>query len=117
MEIFKAFKFDSAHRLTGVGDSHPCSKIHGHTYTVTLHFTGEPDQRGMVVDFHDIKKVVKPLVDTLDHNTLNDVPGLENPTSENIAVWFWDKVKPVLPLLSKVVINESESSGVCFTGR
>lgn len=91
--------------------------MHGHTYTLTVFLEGEIDQHtGWLVDFTDLKEAVDPLVKSLDHRLLNEVPGLENPTSERLAEWFWVRIKPLMPLLSKIEISETPSSGVIYTG-
>jgi 6-pyruvoyltetrahydropterin/6-carboxytetrahydropterin synthase len=117
MEIFKKFTFDSAHFLPYVPEEHKCRRMHGHTYIVRLFVTGDLDpQLGWVADFGDVKAVWKPIEDRLDHRTLNDIPGLENPTAENLAIWIWRQVKPLLPKLSKVEVCENPSSGVIYQG-
>lgn len=91
--------------------------MHGHTYTLTVFLEGEVDQTtGWLVDFTDLKDAVDPLVKSLDHRLLNEIPGLENPTSERLAEWFWIKIKPLMPLLSKIEISETPTSGVIYTG-
>ena len=83
-ELIKTFRFEAAHSLEKLPEGHRCRRIHGHSYRLDVHVSGEVDvQSGMVIDFHDIQKVVKPLVEQLDHRLLNDVPGLENSTSES----------------------------------
>lgn len=117
MEIFKEFTFDSAHWLPYVPEDHKCRHMHGHTYLVRIYISGPLDPvLGWVMDFADIKKVWKPLEQQLDHKVLNDISGLENPTAENLAIWIWNKVKPQLPLLSKVIVCENATSGVEYTG-
>jgi len=117
MEIYKEFSFDSAHHLPFVPEGHKCKNVHGHTYHLTLFFSGEPDpQLGWIVDFAQIKKVVKPIIELLDHKNINDVPGLENPTCELMTIWFWNKIKPLLPSLSKVELRETPTSGAIYTG-
>ncbi|EOR96068.1 Queuosine biosynthesis QueD, PTPS-I [Arcticibacter svalbardensis MN12-7] len=92
--------------------------MHGHTYTLTVSLEGEVDSyTGWLIDFTDLKEAVDPLVKALDHRLLNEIPGLDNPTSERLAEWFWDKIKPVMPLLSKIEINETPSSGVIYIGK
>ncbi len=68
------------------------------------------------MDFADVKAVFKPIYEQLDHNYLNDIPGLENPTSEQISVWLYQKLKALLPLLSKVVVHETCTAGSSFSG-
>ena len=101
MEIYKEFHFEAAHRLPNVPAGHKCARLHGHSFQVRLTLSGEaPEPAGWVMDFADLKAAFKPLLEQLDHYYLNDIPGLENPTSENIARWIWNRLKPTLPLLS-----------------
>lgn len=117
MEIFKAFTFESAHRLPNVPEGHKCARLHGHSFGVEIHVAGAVDPHtGWVMDFADIKTAFAPLYQQLDHNYLNDIPGLENPTSEMIARWMWDRLKPTLPSLAKVVVRETCTTGAVFTG-
>jgi 6-pyruvoyltetrahydropterin/6-carboxytetrahydropterin synthase len=117
LEIFKAFTLESAHRLPNVPPGHKCARVHGHSFRVELHVTGPVDEHlGWVMDFADVKAAFDPLYRQLDHHYLNDVPGLENPTSENLAKWIWRKLRPTLPQLSAVVVHETCTSGARYTG-
>lgn len=117
MEVFKKFTFDSAHFITEVPEGHKCRNVHGHTYHLTVFFDGPLDPKlGWVIDFAEIKAVVKPFVDQLDHKLLNDIKGLENPTSEGISMWLWDRIKSKLPTLSRIELNETPTSGVVYRG-
>ena len=117
MEIFKRFTFEAAHRLPNVPVGHKCARLHGHSYSVEVHVSGKPDATlGWIMDFADIAAVVEPVIRQLDHYYLNDIDGLDNPTSENIARWLWHRLKPLLPPLSKIVISETCSSGCVYTG-
>lgn len=117
MDIFKSFTLEAAHRLPNVPPGHKCARLHGHSFRVELHVSGEPgEDTGWVMDFADIKAAFRPLYDQLDHHYLNDVPGLENPTSERLAIWIWDRLRPALPLLSAVVVHETCTSGCRYTG-
>ena len=117
MEIFKAFTLESAHRLPNVPAGHKCARLHGHSFRVEIHVSGPVDpQLGWVMDFADVKAAFDPLFRRLDHHYLNEVPGLENPTSENLARWIWHELKPSLPLLSAVVVHETCTSGARYTG-
>ncbi len=117
MIIFKKFTFDSAHFLPNVPDDHKCKQMHGHTYRMTAFFAGELDPLlGCVVDFADIKSVVKPIVDRIDHKLLNDIKGLENPTCEMITQWLWNEIKPKLPMLVKIQLDETPTSGAVYEG-
>lgn len=117
MEIFKKIRIEAAHRLPNVAEGHKCSRLHGHSFEIEIHLRGtiEPTL-GWVCDFSDIKTAFAPLFEQLDHHYLNDVPGLDNPTSENLAVWIWNALKPRLPLLARVVIHETCTSGCCYEG-
>jgi 6-pyruvoyltetrahydropterin/6-carboxytetrahydropterin synthase len=115
MEIFKKFTFEAAHRLPNVPDGHKCSRLHGHSFTAFIHVEGPLEKEmGWVIDFWDIKAAFEPILDQLDHQYLNEIEGLENPTSENIAVWIWRHLKPRLPILSKVVVQETCTSGCVY---
>ena len=117
MEIFKAFTLESAHRLPNVPAGHKCARVHGHSFRVEIHVSGPVDDHlGWVMDFADVKAAFDPLYRQLDHHYLNDVPGLENPTSENLAKWIWQQLEPALPQLSAVVVHETCTSGARYTG-
>lgn len=117
MEIFKQFTFDSAHYLPHVPEDHKCRRMHGHTYIVRLYVSGNIDPKlGWVADFGEIKMLWKPIEEQLDHHTLNNIEGLENPTAENLAIWIWRKVKPKLSMLSRVDVCENATSGVVYRG-
>jgi 6-pyruvoyltetrahydropterin/6-carboxytetrahydropterin synthase len=117
LEIFKAFTLESAHRLPNVPAGHKCARVHGHSFRVEIHVSGPVDEHlGWVMDFADVKAAFDPLYRQLDHHYLNDVPGLENPTSENLAKWIWQQLKPALPQLSAVVVHETCTSGARYTG-
>ena len=117
IEIFKEFHLESAHRLPNVPPDHKCARLHGHSFRVSIHVAGPVDaKRGWVRDFADIKQAFVPLHDQLDHRCLNDVPGLANPTSENLAIWIWERLKPALPDLARIVIHETCTSGCDYRG-
>jgi 6-pyruvoyltetrahydropterin/6-carboxytetrahydropterin synthase len=117
MDIFKVFQIEAAHRLPNVPAGHKCARLHGHSFRVEIHVSGEPQPHtGWVMDFADIKAAFAPVFDEIDHRCLNDVPGLENPTSEQLAIWIWRRLKPSLGALSKVVIHETCTSGCAYTG-
>ncbi len=117
MTIYKTFQFDSAHYLPNVPAEHKCGGMHGHTYFLTIFVTGVPGQEsGWIMDFSDLKNIVKPLINRLDHHLLNDIEGLENPTSENLSKWLWQQLKPELPQLSKIELKETPGTGVIYEG-
>jgi 6-pyruvoyltetrahydropterin/6-carboxytetrahydropterin synthase len=117
MEIYKEFHFEAAHRLPNVPEGHKCARLHGHSFHVRLIVSGEANEpSGWVMDFGDIKSAFKPIYEQLDHYYLNDITGLENPTSENIARWIWRQLKPSLPALSGIEIRETCTSGCIYRG-
>jgi 6-pyruvoyltetrahydropterin/6-carboxytetrahydropterin synthase len=117
MDIFKEFTLEAAHRLPNVPEGHKCARLHGHSFRVGVHVTGPVGvDSGWVMDFADVKAAFRPIEAMLDHHYLNDVPGLDNPTSENLAMWIWDRLEPALPGLSRVVIRETCTSGCEYRG-
>lgn len=117
MEIFKEFTFEAAHRLPEVPPGHKCARLHGHSFRVALHVRGPVDPRtGWILDFADIAAAWQPMHAVLDHHYLNEVPGLANPTSENVARWIFERVKPTLPLLCRVVVHETCTCGASYSG-
>jgi 6-pyruvoyltetrahydropterin/6-carboxytetrahydropterin synthase len=117
MDIFKVFQIEAAHRLPNLPVGHKCARLHGHSFRIEIHVAGEPQPNtGWVMDFADIKTAFAPIFDEIDHRCLNEVPGLENPTSEQLAMWVWRRLKPSLGALSKVVIHETCTSGCAYSG-
>jgi 6-pyruvoyltetrahydropterin/6-carboxytetrahydropterin synthase len=118
MEIFKDFTVESAHFLPNAPEGHKCRRLHGHSFKIGVHVSGEVSaDSGWVTDFGDISKAFAPLHSILDHRLLNEIDGLGNPTSENISIWIWERLKPVLPNLSKVVVHETCTSGCVYEPR
>ena len=116
MILFKEFTFEAAHKLPLVPKEHKCSNLHGHSFKVRIYVDGPINEMGWVMDFSELKKICAPCIEQLDHSYLNEITGLENPTSENIAIWLWSKLKEDLPQLSAVEIMETCSSGCIYTG-
>ena len=117
MEIFKEFTFEAAHRLPNVPPGHKCARLHGHSFRIAIHVRGPVGgETGWVMDFADIQAAFRPIYDRLDHYYLNDIPGLENPTSENLARWIWQRLKPALPQLSQLTLWETCTSGCAYRG-
>ena len=117
MEIFKQFTIEAAHRLPEAPSGHKCSRLHGHSFQITIHVQGPVDPKyGWVTDFGNIKEAFSPIHDALDHRFLNDIEGLENPTSESICRWIWNRLQRTLPGLSRVVVHETCTTGCIYEG-
>ena len=117
MEIFKEFGFEAAHRLPHLPAGHKCSRLHGHSYRVRVWVRGELDPTlGWVMDFADLKRAFTPILLQLDHYYLNEVEGLSNPTAENVAVWIWRRLSPLLSSLSRVEVMETCTAGCIYEG-
>lgn len=117
MQIYKDFRFEAAHRLPNVPEGHKCARLHGHSFQVRITVEGDPGAHsGWIMDYADIKQAVDPIIDQLDHYYLNDIAGLENPTSENLAIWLWQKIKPGLPELALIEVKETCTSGCFYSG-
>ncbi len=116
-ELRKKFRFEAAHYLPHLPEGHKCRRLHGHSFEVEIAVRGPYDpKRGWVQDFADLRRAFQPLCDQLDHHLLNDIPGLENPTSENLARWIWNQLKPKLPGLVEVVVAETPTSRCIYRG-
>ncbi len=118
VEIIKEFRFEAAHFLPRVPADHKCRRMHGHSFRFEIKLVGPVDQEsGWLMDFGDISRVVRPVVDSeLDHRLLNDVDGLENPTSEEISIWLWKRLKPSMPLLTEITVHETCNSRCIYRG-
>ena len=119
VELAKTFRFEAAHRLPMVPAGHKCQRMHGHSFVIEVILEGATDERmGWLVDFADVSDVVEPILENeLDHRSLNDVPGLENPTSENLCLWLWKRLSPRLPGLCAVTIHETCTARCTYRGR
>jgi 6-pyruvoyltetrahydropterin/6-carboxytetrahydropterin synthase len=108
MELRQHFQVESARFLPRLPKTHPCSQMHGHSFRISLTLQGEVDPHiGWLMDYHEITKVMQPILQEIDHRVLNDVPGLENPSSENLCYWLFQKIKNNLPLLTRVSVSET----------
>jgi 6-pyruvoyltetrahydropterin/6-carboxytetrahydropterin synthase len=117
MDIFNRFSLEAARRLPHLPPEHPCARVHGHSFQIEVHVSGPLDPRlGWVIDFADIQRAWQPIHASLDHRYLNEVAGLENPTSELLAQWIWQRLKPMLPGLAKVIVMETPTSGCIYRG-
>jgi 6-pyruvoyltetrahydropterin/6-carboxytetrahydropterin synthase len=117
MRLERSFRFEAAHFLPRVPHGHKCARMHGHSYQIDVAIEGEVDPaRGWVIDFADIDEHAQPLVRQLDHHVLNEIEGLDNPTSERLAAWWWSRLAPRLPGLAEIVVSETPSSRCCYRG-
>ena len=117
VRLVKEFRFEAAHRLPNVPPGHKCQRLHGHSFKIEVTVAGPVDPKtGWFIDYDAINSVWDPLYAQLDHNYLNEVPGLENPTSENLAKWLWDHMKPKLPPLVQVTLFETCDARCEYTG-
>lgn len=111
------YHFEAAHFLPQVADGHKCKRMHGHSYTVVVTVEGDVDPHmGWVLDFGDLDAVVAPIIGGLDHRLLNELEGLENPTSELLAAWLWARIKPAMPLLVELAVSETPASRCVVRG-
>lgn len=117
VELIKEFRFEAAHSLPRTPEGHKCRRLHGHSYRVEVKVAGELDpDSGWLIDYADIKAAFEPLWRRLDHYYLNEIEGLENPTSEILAIWIWERLKPTLPQLSEVVVHETCTARCAYRG-
>lgn len=108
IDLVKEFRFEAAHFLPNVPDGHKCRRMHGHSFRGEVAVRGEIDPHtGWLIDFADLKRAIDPIIARLDHYLLNDIDGLDNPTSELLAVWIWKKLAPSLPMLHRITIEET----------
>jgi 6-pyruvoyltetrahydropterin/6-carboxytetrahydropterin synthase len=117
VRLSKSFRFEAAHHLPTFPDGHKCRRLHGHSFRFDVIVEGEVDPKiGYLIDYGDIKRVTDPIVKRLDHYYLNEVPGLSNPTSEFLARWLWDALKPLLPQLAQITVHETCTSTCEYRG-
>ncbi len=117
MDLFVDFDFAASRRLPGLPPSHPCSRLHGHTFQVRLRLRGEVDpDSGWLLDFGDVEALIARITETVDHRYLNDLAGLENPTTERLAEWLWPRLAGDLPGLFEITVQEHPSRGVVYYG-
>ncbi len=117
MEIWKEFGFEAAHLLPNLPQGHKCRRLHGHSFRVRVHVDGELDpELGWVIDYAEIATAFAPVLTQLDHRYLNEIEGLENPTSEVLAKWIWRRLRPGLPALSAIEVRETCTTGCIYRG-
>lgn len=117
MEVYKTFAIEAARSLPKLPGEHPCHKVHGHSFKITLTVEGDIDQTtGFVMDFCDIDSAFRPIHELIDHAYLNDINDLEDPSSENLCRWIWKQLSPSLKGLKQIEIKETESTGCIYKG-
>ena len=117
VELVKEYRFEAAHRLPAVPPGHKCARLHGHSFKFEIHITGPVDERtGWFIDYGDLDATIQPLLDRLDHHYLNEVEGLQNPTSEVLARWIFDRVRPQVPSLTAVTLYETCDARCIYRG-
>ena len=115
--LFREFTIEAGRYLPNLAPEHPCARMHGHTFMVQIHVTGKVDEeKGWIMDFNELDDKLEEIRQLLDHRVLNEVPGLENPTTELLARWIWGRLVKELPGLSRIVIQENAYSGCIYTG-
>jgi 6-pyruvoyltetrahydropterin/6-carboxytetrahydropterin synthase len=117
VRLTKSFHFEAAHDLPTFPEGHKCRRLHGHSFRFDVIVEGDVDPaKGYLIDYGDIKRAAEPIVKRLDHYYLNEIEGLSNPTSEHLAKWIWDHLKPTLPQLSTIVVYETCTSACEYRG-
>ncbi len=117
VELEKSFRFEAAHHLPFVPEGHRCARVHGHSYRLTVRVKGPVDSElGWFIDYGDINDVVEPVVEALDHRDLNLIPGLENPTTEAVCIWVWERVSKKIPGLYVVEVAETPNTSCVYRG-
>ncbi len=113
-QIWRRYEIEAAHRLPNVASGHKCGRMHGHGFAITLHALAGAGKA--LTDCALLDQHWAPLHEQLHYACLNDIPGLENPTSEWLAHWIWERLRSQLPALSSVTVRETASSGAHYDG-
>jgi 6-pyruvoyltetrahydropterin/6-carboxytetrahydropterin synthase len=117
VRLTKSFSFDSAHWLPTFPEGHKCRRLHGHTFNIDVIVAGPVDpDKGYLIDFGELKRLIEPLKQQLDHRLLNDIDGLDNPTAENLARWIWQRLEDDLPILDTIIVRETCTSACEYRG-
>ena len=117
VRLTKDFTFEAAQNLPNVPADHKCRRMHGHSFKVEISIEGEVDPvTGWFYDHARISKAMNPLLELIDHSYLNEIPGLENPTIDNMCAWLWGHLAPQLPGLSEIVLHETPTARCSYRG-
>lgn len=118
IRLVKSFSFEAAHWLPTFPEGHKCRRMHGHSFKVEVVVEGDvAKEKGYLIDYGEITEAVEPVRLQLDHYCLNEIEGLENPTSEMLAVWIWDHLKEQLPMLDQIIVHETCSASCTYSGQ
>lgn len=119
MKIYRTYTIHSARFIPTLDLNHPCSKMHGHTFKIIIELDGPIDDAiGFVMDFYDLDTIVdNKIIKKIDHKILNEIEGLENPSSEYLSIWIWNKLIDSLPMLSQITISEEHGTGIQYSGK
>lgn len=117
IRLVRDYAFEAAHSLPRVPEGHKCRRMHGHSYKVKVTLAGPIDPAfGWLVDFAAVDEAVDPVIRALDHQVLNEIAGLENPTSELLAVWLWQRLAPIVPHLAEIEVAETADARCVYRG-
>lgn len=117
-ELVREYRFEAAHRLPRLPATHKCFRLHGHSFRFEVALEGEVDERtGFLIDFGDVDEVVAPVLARLDHYYLNEIEGLDNPTSEVLSAWLWQRLQPSLAQLTAITVAETCDARCTYRGR
>ena len=118
VRLVKEFRFEAAHLLPKVPKGHKCARLHGHSFKIEVAISGPVDPAtGWFLDYDVVDRAWQPIYQLLDHNYLNEVPGLDNPTSENLAHWLWERLSGPLPSIERVTVYETCDARCEYEGR
>ena len=119
MKIFRTYAIHSARYIPTLDLNHPCSKMHGHTFKILIELDGPiNDKTGIVMDFYDLDIIVNDkITKKIDHKVLNDIKGLENPSSEYLSIWIWNQLINSIPILSQITVSEDLGTGIKYSGK
>jgi 6-pyruvoyltetrahydropterin/6-carboxytetrahydropterin synthase len=115
--LTKDFTFEAAQTLPNAPEGHKCRRMHGHSFKVEVSVEGPVHHAtGWIYDHARISEAMKPLLQILDHAYLNEIEGLQNPTIENMAAWFWTKLESHCPGLCEIVVHETPTARCTYRG-
>ncbi len=114
-EFSQQFILHSAHFLPHVPEGHKCGRLHGHNFKIIFKWEGNPATE--LQEYEHLFEQFQPLYDRLHRRLLNEIEGLENPTSENLSSWLWEKLKTAIPSLTSVTVYETDSVGSLYSGK